>query len=54
MSDDVTALEDEIESYGDGTVARVRVLSVTTARPKPTPLDHHDPNAPRYNRAHGS
>jgi hypothetical protein len=28
MSDDVTVLEDEIEAYADGTVARVRVLSV--------------------------
>lgn len=28
MSDDVTVLEDEIEVYADGTVARVRVLSV--------------------------
>jgi hypothetical protein len=28
MSDDVTVLEDEIEAYADGTVARVHVLSV--------------------------
>nr|WP_241658390.1 DUF6516 family protein [Halorubrum sp. BOL3-1] len=28
MNDDVTVLEDEIEAYADGTVARVRVLSV--------------------------
>ena len=31
MSDDVTVLEDEIEAYADGTVARVRVLSVPTS-----------------------
>lgn len=28
MSDDVTVLEDEIQAYSDGTVARIRVLSV--------------------------
>ncbi len=28
MGDDVSVLEDEIEAYADGTVARVRVLSV--------------------------
>ncbi len=28
MSDDVTVLEDDIQAYSDGTVARVRVLSV--------------------------
>lgn len=28
MSDDVTVIRDEIEAYTDGTVARVRVLSV--------------------------
>ena len=28
MSDDVTVVRDEIEAYADGTVARVRVLSV--------------------------
>jgi hypothetical protein len=28
MSDDVAVLEDQIEAYADGTVARVRVLSV--------------------------
>jgi hypothetical protein len=31
MSDDVTVLEDEIKAYADGTVARVRVLSVPTS-----------------------
>jgi len=32
MSDAVTVLEDEIEAYADGTVARVRVLSVPISR----------------------
>ena len=31
MSDDVIVLEDEISAYADGTVARVRVLSVPTS-----------------------
>ena len=31
MSDDVTVLEDEIEAYADGSVARVRVLAVPTS-----------------------
>ncbi len=31
MSDEVTVLEDEIRAYADGTVARVRVLSVPTS-----------------------
>ncbi|WP_254533510.1 toxin-antitoxin system TumE family protein [Natrinema gelatinilyticum] len=28
MNDDVTVVRDEIEAYADGTVARVRVLSI--------------------------
>lgn len=31
MNNDVTVLEDEISVYADGTVARVRVLSVPTS-----------------------
>lgn len=31
MSDDAIVLEDEISAYADGTVARVRVLSVPTS-----------------------
>lgn len=31
MDEDVTILQDDIEAYDDGTVARVRVLSVPTS-----------------------
>lgn len=31
MDEDVTVLRDEIQAYDDGTVARVRVLSVPTS-----------------------
>lgn len=31
MDDDVTVVRDEIEAYDDGTVARVRVLTVPTS-----------------------
>lgn len=61
MGEDVTVLQDEIEAYDDGTVARVRVLAVPTSDRFPEGLKYAfhygeaggDTPIVRYDNHHG-